>query len=142
MIWLQKHDRVTIDVDKPSLFLCLKKLAYGLRLLRCSFDVYLSSGKKGFHVIFHKVLPYWKILFYRLVIGDDKRRLWYDFLRLWLNEPQLFDLLFDRYRWHDRKNWKRHFKITDYATRFINQLPISATYISDATYCKNKKQKS
>lgn len=117
------HDRITVDVDKYDFYLTMKRLMFGLRLLRCKhFDVDVSGSKNGYHIIFYKKMPIFMVLFFRFVIGDDKRRLWFDMVRVYFNIIFCFDLLFDKYRYRKRRYWKKKVRITNLCKQYLRKV--------------------
>ena len=114
------HYRVTIDVDTYDFNVMMKKLVFGLKLLKCKrFDVDVSGSRNGYHIIFYRNMPICLVLLFRFVIGDDKRRLWFDMVRVLLGETFVFDLLFDRYRYRKRKFWKKKVRITNLCRQYV-----------------------
>ena len=114
------HNRITIDVDTYDFYVMIRKLIFGLKLLRCKrFDVDVSSSKNGYHIIFYRNMPICLVLLFRFVIGDDKRRLWFDMVRVLLGETLIFDLLFDRYRYRKRRYWKKKVRITNLCRQYV-----------------------
>ena len=117
------HYRVTVDVDRYDFYFMISKLVFGLKLLRCKrFDVDVSGSRNGYHIIFYRNMPICLVLLFRFVIGDDKRRLWFDMVRVLLGETFIFDLLFDRYRYRKRRYWKKKIRITNLCKNYLRKV--------------------
>jgi len=91
--------RLTLDLDKMNLTRAKRKYALVKKLLPKArkYELRRSSGGKGFHIIAYWVYPCSKdglidLLADRVFLGDDRKRVIKDFLRMLDGLP--FNILF------------------------------------------------